>query len=465
MTFLRLPLTSVFLCIFSLNTISCKRLENKLERLKKIANGEEVEPASPTPLTQEQIDIVNLASNSSQFDLEPTPKIEPISQTSSVVDTENTLPTDLFLTKTSTVPTSLTINKQCQVSILGYHDFFEIGGHHEHISLSKFSEQMQFIKDSGIPVISLQELISWKKEKINIPERAYVITMDDGWSGVYKHAFPILKKHQFPFTIFLYKNFVNSGARSLSWQQIREMMDSGCTVGSHSVSHKSLKPNQDGNTPFYQEWLQKEFVLSKQFLEENLKQPCTSFAFPFGIYSDDIAAKGISYGYDACLTVNGKKITWDTPLDKLDRFIIYGDSDFNFNLATTFRSPSLTAPVIASQNLSPAEIEEQKKNKLSLFTIHPQPHSIQTQSSIQFSVFCDPLKLNINPQTLKLVIAGYGVVPAEWDAANFTLHYQHPFNHPQTILKCKLIFQWQESNQWDSVDWQYTLPPLYTIAN
>jgi peptidoglycan/xylan/chitin deacetylase (PgdA/CDA1 family) len=464
MTFLRLTLAVVF-SIFSLTAISCKRLENKLERLKKIANGEAVEPTSPAHLTQEQIDIVNLASTSTQFDLDPPQNIELPTNHSVSVDKENALPADLILTETSTVSPSLTINKQCQVSILGYHDFFEVGGHHEHISVNKFAEQMQMIKDSGIPVITLQDLISWKKEKMNIPERAYVITMDDGWSGVFKHAFPILKKHQFPFTIFLYKNFVNSGARSLSWQQIREMMNSGCSVGSHSVSHKSLKPSQNGNTPSYQEWLQKEFILSKQFLEENLKQPCTTFAFPFGIYSDDIAAKGISCGYDACLTVNGKKITWDTPLDKLDRFIIYGDSDFNFNLATTFRSPSLAAPVIASQNLTPAEIEEHKKNKLSLFSINPQPDSIQTQSSIQFSIFCDPLKLNINPQTLKLVIAGYGVVPTEWDAANFTLHYQHPFYHPQSSLKCKLIFQWQESNQWDSVDWQYTLPPLYTNAN
>ena len=53
-------------------------------------------------------------------------------------------------------------------------------------------------------------------------------------------AMPILKEFEFPFTIFLYKKYVGIGGRSLTHQEIRELMAAGATVGSHSVSHISM---------------------------------------------------------------------------------------------------------------------------------------------------------------------------------------------------------------------------------
>jgi peptidoglycan/xylan/chitin deacetylase (PgdA/CDA1 family) len=38
--------------------------------------------------------------------------------------------------------------------------------------------------------------------------------MDDGWEGVYTYAYPVLKEYGFPFTIYLYKKYVNIGGRS-----------------------------------------------------------------------------------------------------------------------------------------------------------------------------------------------------------------------------------------------------------
>ena len=97
------------------------------------------------------------------------------------------------------------INKSATVSILGYHDFRERGGTPMIIASPKFRDQMQAIKDSKIPVIPLSDVLAWKRGEKDIPEEAIVLTMDDGWEGVYQYAYPILKEFGFPFTVYLYK--------------------------------------------------------------------------------------------------------------------------------------------------------------------------------------------------------------------------------------------------------------------
>ena len=49
--------------------------------------------------------------------------------------------------------------------------------------------------------------------------------------------FPILKEFGYPYTLFLYKNYVDGGGKALTTPMIQEMINAGATIGSHSVSH------------------------------------------------------------------------------------------------------------------------------------------------------------------------------------------------------------------------------------
>ena len=102
-------------------------------------------------------------------------------------------------------------NADAQVAILGYHDFTETATPTDmKIRVTKFRQQMQAIKDAELPVITMRDYIAWKKGEKIIPEKCVVITMDDGWDGVYEHAYPVLKEFGFPFSIYLYKKYVNT---------------------------------------------------------------------------------------------------------------------------------------------------------------------------------------------------------------------------------------------------------------
>lgn len=65
-----------------------------------------------------------------------------------------------------------------------------------------FSKRMQYLKDKNFNVISLDEAYEDVTNN-NIKDNSVVITIDDGFYSTYSLALPILKKHNFPSTLYL----------------------------------------------------------------------------------------------------------------------------------------------------------------------------------------------------------------------------------------------------------------------
>ena len=112
-----------------------------------------------------------------------------------------------------------------QVSVLGYHDFSIAEEETEmRIRVAKFRKQMELIKQLGITVISIEDFHAWKQGKKELPKKCMMITVDDGWKSFHDHAYPILKEFDYPYILFLYKNYVDGGGRALSSTMIKKMM-------------------------------------------------------------------------------------------------------------------------------------------------------------------------------------------------------------------------------------------------
>jgi hypothetical protein len=123
---------------------------------------------------------------------------------------------------------ALTINKSAQVSVLGYHDFVKgKPGNAMQVSEEQFRAQMQVIRDARIKVIGMPEFLAWRRGEKDIPDPSILITMDDGWKSVHTIALPVLREFGYPFTVFLYKRFVNGGSKSMTTAEIRELMAAG----------------------------------------------------------------------------------------------------------------------------------------------------------------------------------------------------------------------------------------------
>jgi hypothetical protein len=127
-----------------------------------------------------------------------------------------------------------------------------------------------------------------------LPERPLAITFDDGYRSVYEAAFPVLRDHAMPATVFLAVGDPAEASRSgaadpgarlpsmqgrpmLSWGEIREMRRGGIEFGAHSLTHPDL-------TRLPPSGIEREMVASKAVLEELLGEPIAAFAYPFGRY-------------------------------------------------------------------------------------------------------------------------------------------------------------------------------------
>ena len=84
-----------------------------------------------------------------------------------------------------------------------------------YVSQDVFEKQVKFLKEQ-FRLVSFTELLNlWTQKTYDRSQRYCVITFDDGWLDNYIYAYPILKKHSIPATIFLPTSFI--GTQNWFW--------------------------------------------------------------------------------------------------------------------------------------------------------------------------------------------------------------------------------------------------------
>lgn len=344
------------------------------------------------------------------------------------------------------------LNKSSLVSIMCYHDFAEkVGRSDMVITHDTFRSQMQALKDANIPVISMSDVLAWKRGEKNIPDEAVVITMDDGWEGVYQYAFPILKEFHYPFTFFLYKNYINRGGRSMTIAQIKEMLAYGAEVGSHSVSHQDLRAKHGKSEEAYQAWLKEEISGSKKYIDELLGVSCKVFAYPYGNKSADIAQLCLDAGYEAAVTVNPQKVTWDRENGLLPRFVQIGDKDINFRLATNFHGGGNS--IANSKFIKVDAVDEQGRK---LVELSPQPNETITVRRPVITANLAHLG-GIIPESLVMRVSGFAAVPVEFDPATQTVSFHVPQRLRADECTVNLSFRRTDAEKDELVMWKFKI--------
>jgi peptidoglycan/xylan/chitin deacetylase (PgdA/CDA1 family) len=323
-----------------------------------------------------------------------------------------------------------------RVAVLGYHDFSNTESETAmRIRTSKFRKQMEAIRQLGIPVIAMADFIAWKSGDKQIPEKAVVLTIDDGWKSTYTEAFPILKEFGYPFTIFLYKNYVDGGGKALTSAMIKEMMTHGATIGSHSVSHpfpQTVKSNRKKGAEAYDKFLNTELGESKRFLEGKFGVTVKTYAYPGGFFTEEMLPKAEQVGYSHLFTVQPGKVKRAMPNEILPRYIILGNYDKIFDFALTFRDSQTDMPTGSVAGLA-QELP---------YPVEPQPgamiHSRLPLVSVDFSK-----AENIDPATLTMRIAGFGEVPANYAKEGKIFSWQVNRRLRQPI--CQVQVSWKDT--------------------
>ena len=177
------------------------------------------------------------------------------------------------------------------ISIM-YHRFNETKYPSTNIQLDIFKEQLKIIEDEGIKFIHPKEFEQSLVEKKK--ERKILFTVDDGLLSFYENAWPILKKKQIPFILFV--NTREVGAFNyMNWDQIRELYkEDFVEIGNHSHSHEYLVDES-------REVIENDILKSIKIFEEKLGKNSDFFSYPFGEYSSEfknlIKSLGFKYAF------------------------------------------------------------------------------------------------------------------------------------------------------------------------
>lgn len=177
---------------------------------------------------------------------------------------------------------------------------------------SEFEKQLIWLKKNGFTSFTLSELVNLEV----IPNKAVVLSFDDGYEDNFIKAFPLLEKYNFKATIYIVLNRFNenwatdkdldkasnelNSEKMLSDEQVKIMLESGLIeIGSHTLDHVNLPKISN-------EEKVKQIRESREKIEDIFNIKCSSFAYPFGFFDKDSVkiVEEVFYS-NATTTVNG----------------------------------------------------------------------------------------------------------------------------------------------------------------
>lgn len=185
------------------------------------------------------------------------------------------------------------------------------------VTPKQFRRQIAGLLKLGYRPLPLRSLIEAGQQQQAFSPRTFSIVFDDGYSDVYRHAWPVLRELNVPATIFLATRYLDSDerfpfddwsqdtsatARPLSTIECREMLASGVMeIGSHTHSHQDFR-----NRPAD---FRRDVQQSLDVLRERFGIEAPAFSFPYGFTSLELAEAVRDLGLTCGLTADCQLLT------------------------------------------------------------------------------------------------------------------------------------------------------------
>lgn len=197
----------------------------------------------------------------------------------------------------------------------------DLGDEMQKLQVSPFylEQTLKQYNSEGIEIISIDAVVD--RLKNNKREPFVCLTFDDGYIDTYMVAYPILRKYNAPFCVYMTRDFYQ-GVSQPVWDSEVKMMnkeqmlsisqDPLCTIGCHTCSHPHLSELS------YDEQLS-EIVDCKKDIEHVIGREVCHIAFPHGDYDKKTLEIVRNIGFHTAVTTSGCPVRSDADLLCLDR--------------------------------------------------------------------------------------------------------------------------------------------------
>src|SRR5436189_2824696 len=181
-------------------------------------------------------------------------------------------------------------NGDRSLRVLMYHKVNDLPGNPLTMPVSIFDEQMDQLRDLDYTVVGLDAVLDHYVEGKSLPERAVLITFDDGYYDNLDNAARVLRKYGYPAVLFVPIGYLDDRHplpheehlaaqgilnRTIEWAELAELEQEGIRIESHGISHRPLADLEVDEAA-------REITLSKLRLEEALGRPVCAFAYVKG---------------------------------------------------------------------------------------------------------------------------------------------------------------------------------------
>jgi peptidoglycan/xylan/chitin deacetylase (PgdA/CDA1 family) len=207
-----------------------------------------------------------------------------------------------------------------------------------HTAREHFEREISWLRNQ-CDVLSLDQIADRFDQGLSVSGTA-AITFDDGYAGVVRHAWPILKAYEVPATVFVISDapgrlngfwwdrpgiamaqpgdrrkllveyrgdhasidsqaggsHVPPALRLASWDELRTAVSEGLGVGCHSATHRNL-------TQLADEELDREIHTSRSTIQERLGTTPQWFSYPYGMLDDRVKTRVRAAGYRGAVTL------------------------------------------------------------------------------------------------------------------------------------------------------------------
>lgn len=198
-----------------------------------------------------------------------------------------------------------------------------LSGNENLMPLTVLEETFQALKGGGFQPISLETFHAFIDEGAEVPERAVLLTFDDGYKDIYTNVLPLTKRYSYPAVSFAISKWfdryprMESSREHLSVAEAEELLKSGLwDIGGHSYDgHRMVKGAHYTEGAFlatrsilnrdfrletisdYRARVWQDIIMNTHALQLIGVSEPKDFAFPYGAYNQDMIKLLSEAGY------------------------------------------------------------------------------------------------------------------------------------------------------------------------
>ena len=150
------------------------------------------------------------------------------------------------------------------------------------VTIDQFDDHLKELSKTKYSVEPVEFIIDTIINDGDLPENTIGISIDDADKSFYEVGWPKFKEMGFPVTLFVNTSTIHENNKNyLNWDQIRELVNEGVSIGAHSHSHYHMSDLSIDE-------VKDEIEISNNIFLRELGSIPSLFAYPYGETNEEI---------------------------------------------------------------------------------------------------------------------------------------------------------------------------------